>query len=120
MSETAQQCVLILTEHVLFFPLASASAKVSDSGSPVQSMHDSSDLSMPSTVSSCSAPSTSSVDLAPTPLGPVLSGPQGDGTPDGLGPMPKQVSDSELRVLQSCLRRWREEVECDVRGEADV
>lgn len=97
----------------------SANIKVSDSGSPVQSMHEASDLSMSSVVSSCSAPSTSSTDLASASLGAIVSGPQGDRNPEGgLGPMPKQVSDSELRVLQSCLRRWREEVESDVRGEA--
>ena len=33
-------------------------------------------------------------------------------------PAPKQVSDAELRVLQGCLRRWRQEVESDVRGES--
>ncbi|KAL8592865.1 hypothetical protein ACOMHN_050693 [Nucella lapillus] len=33
----------------------------------------------------------------------------------GLCPTPKQVSDSELHVLQGCLRRWRQEVESDVR-----
>ena len=32
------------------------------------------------------------------------------------GPMPGQVSDEELSMLQMCLRRWREEVESDVRG----
>ena len=82
-------------------------------------MHEASDLSMSSVVSSCSAPSTTSTDLASASLGAIVSGPQGDRNPEGgQGPMPKQVSDSELRVLQSCLRRWREEVESDVRGEA--
>ncbi|XP_052060028.1 ubiquitin carboxyl-terminal hydrolase 25-like isoform X2 [Mytilus californianus] len=31
-------------------------------------------------------------------------------------PSPKHVEDSELKVLQECLRRWRTEVEQDVRG----
>ena len=32
-------------------------------------------------------------------------------------PSPKHVSDSELKVLENCLHRWRTEVESDVRGE---
>lgn len=31
-------------------------------------------------------------------------------------PSPKHVEDCELKVLQDCLRRWRTEVEQDVRG----
>ena len=33
-------------------------------------------------------------------------------------PSPKQVTMEELDVLQGCLRRWREEVETDVKGES--
>ena len=32
-------------------------------------------------------------------------------------PSPRQVTTEELDVLQGCLRRWREEVESDVKGE---
>lgn len=31
-------------------------------------------------------------------------------------PSPGHVSDTELQVLQTCLRRWRTEVEHDVKG----
>ncbi|CAL1543448.1 unnamed protein product [Lymnaea stagnalis] len=37
------------------------------------------------------------------------------GTSTSLDPHPRSVSTEELRVLQDCLRRWREEVELDVR-----
>ena len=31
-------------------------------------------------------------------------------------PHPRRIADSELRVLEDCLHRWRTEVESDVRG----
>lgn len=32
-------------------------------------------------------------------------------------PSPRHVSKEELKILQTCLRRWRTEVEDDVRGQ---
>lgn len=31
-------------------------------------------------------------------------------------PAPRQISEEELSVLESCLQRWRNEVEGDIRG----
>lgn len=54
-------------------------------------------------VALASQPSTSSADdLSRVPL--------------PLEPHPRSVTTEELRVLQDCLQRWREEVEADVRG----
>ncbi|XP_070201808.1 ubiquitin carboxyl-terminal hydrolase 25-like isoform X2 [Littorina saxatilis] len=98
----------------------SASAKGTDSLSPTQAMFVSSDLSTSSGMSSCSAPTTSSSssEFVANPIGALtsLAGPHGDTSMGrGMCPTPKQISDSELRVLQNCLQRWRQEVENDVR-----
>lgn len=61
-------------------------------------------------MTSPSPPSTSPIKKLSTPIKPhrtnVLIS----------NPSPKHVDDSELEVLQECLRRWRNEVEQDVRG----
>ena len=33
-----------------------------------------------------------------------------------MSPVPRYVTSAELQVLESCLRRWRTEVESDVKG----
>ncbi|XP_070551916.1 ubiquitin carboxyl-terminal hydrolase 25-like isoform X2 [Ptychodera flava] len=43
----------------------------------------------------------------------------GDGRTGEGTPSPKHVTDGELKVLQGCLRRWRTEVESDVRDLQD-
>ena len=39
---------------------------------------------------------------------------------EGKVPTPKFVAPEELRVLQTCLQRWRTEVEADVKGKCTL
>lgn len=48
---------------------------------------------------------------------PVPKSPQNSRTVEmATSPFPRRIADSELRVLEDCLHRWRTEVESDVRG----
>jgi len=38
------------------------------------------------------------------------------GTADEAGPCPRFVTSEELHILQTCLTRWRTEVEQDIKG----
>jgi len=38
------------------------------------------------------------------------------GTAEEAGPCPRFVTSEELHILQTCLRRWRTEVEQDIKG----
>nr|KAG5693883.1 hypothetical protein BaRGS_014324 [Batillaria attramentaria] len=91
-------------------PKASLDSKGGESSSP-PSVHDSLDISMSSGVSSGSP--LSSGDLLASPAGPQVSmESQGESS---MFPSPRFVTESELKVLGDCLRRWRTEVENDVR-----
>ncbi|XP_076438413.1 ubiquitin carboxyl-terminal hydrolase 25-like [Babylonia areolata] len=95
------------------------------SSPPPHPGHPSTLASFPDTPSPAPAPPPKHSSFpTPTPTSPtghrmcVEAGGDGRAPPSsnsGLSPTPKQVSDSELRVLQGCLRRWRQEVESDVR-----
>jgi len=40
----------------------------------------------------------------------------GGGTAEDAGPCPRFVTNEELHILQTCLTRWRTEVEHDIKG----
>jgi len=40
----------------------------------------------------------------------------GPGTAEAAGPCPRFVTSEELHILQTCLTRWRTEVEQDIKG----
>ena len=51
-------------------------------------------------------------------ISPQLVDPNRQICPPLCDPAPRDVSDEELHVLQTCLHRWRTEVESDVKGTA--
>jgi len=42
--------------------------------------------------------------------------PAGGGVAEETGPCPRFVTSEELHILQTCLTRWRTEVEQDIKG----
>ncbi|XP_071095557.1 LOW QUALITY PROTEIN: ubiquitin carboxyl-terminal hydrolase 25-like [Haliotis cracherodii] len=108
------------------FPLQDVLSSVlqfaeSKPSTPSQQSHDvEMESPKPNSVTNCRTESPSSlpvpsVDVTMSSPLPRSPGRPPKPPPDVPSPSPRHVSESELQVLQDCLRRWRTEVETDVR-----
>lgn len=114
--KTIKPCNIFITDNrPLKFVIFSSGKSIITPSSTALSITESSDISL-SSVISASPPSSDALTSLSDSHAPV---------PDSLSqcqlscesfPTPRHVTDSELQVLRDCLRRWRTEVENDVRG----
>ena len=116
LSVYTRQIILLTYRHIVTYNFLCSSISIEDSPVP-QGIPD---VAM-GTPPASHTPNTSPMKpqnypnpLRDTPMSPggqVIRVKESEG-----GPYPREVSREELTVLEGCLRRWRKEVEADVKG----